>query len=93
MAIHSPAHPPIFELRTLGSTRPRVLDNHETARATRSKQRLEECQANAAFSKSRGSVSQSRPSILVRVDGEGVRDSRGSISRAQLPTEAEIVVY
>ena len=35
------------------------------ARATRSKQRLEECRANAVWCKSGGFVSQSRPSILV----------------------------
>jgi hypothetical protein len=63
----------------------------KTARATESKQRLEECRANAACFKSRGSVSQSRPNILVRVDGEGARGSRESISRAQLPTEADIL--
>ena len=66
-----------------------------TARATRSQQRLEECRANAACFKSRGSVSQSRPNVLVCVESlhdEDASDSRESVSRAQLPTAADIAV-
>lgn len=56
----------------------------KTARATRSKQRLEGCRADAVCHGSRGSTSPSRPNTFVR---EGARDSRESISSAHRPTE------